>query len=132
MVRREPRSSAFEFPTPKGLIANRIHCPATLLNGERRHSSGGMSRRTIRGLNYERRAEGALCPRGESPRFGGQTRRRGLKSFVQPVNYYFRRDNSAGLESNCDAHATCIILPESGTGARPDLPRPRGVLRTAS
>lgn len=62
MVRREPRSPAFEFPTPKGLIANRVHCPATLLNGERRHPSGGMSHRTIRGLNYERRAEGAFVP----------------------------------------------------------------------
>lgn len=34
-------SPTLEFSTAKGLIANRVHCPATLLNGERRHSSGG-------------------------------------------------------------------------------------------
>ena len=71
-----------------------------------------------------------------SPRQGRPTVRR--SGTLSGLNLLFRRliitsvAITARLESNCDAHATCIILLESGTGARPDLLRPRGVLRTVS
>lgn len=133
---REPRacsSPALEFPTPKGLIANRVHCPATLLNGERRYSSGvvGCRAGTMRGLNYERRVVGAFVFAVEDPRV------RRSDTVLEGLNLLFVRliitsvTITTRLESNCDAHATCIILRERETVGRPGLSQPLPCLKNS-